>query len=144
MTQAEYDMLKESQVNQVFTLSDLKNQTPRTLLYGYTCDRDTWHVYIKDGQIMILVFKGYEGSPNGQSLLKTIIVDEENQRITANQDFVPNKRLYPESCDFEFCMMLYMAGVDLPFTTWDEKRAEALAGKPFQGLTLEDIQKKSA
>ncbi|WP_316207486.1 hypothetical protein [Bradyrhizobium sp. SZCCHNR3118] len=31
---------------------------------------------------------------------------------------VPNKRLYPEACDFDFCMKLAALGVHLPFTTY--------------------------
>ena len=35
----------------VLSAEDLKDKSDRTLLYGYTCDRDTWHVYLEDGKI---------------------------------------------------------------------------------------------
>lgn len=88
------------------TAKDLENQENRTLLYGYDCERDTWHTYLKDGEIITVIY------PH-KSNVRRFDVQE-------NEHFVPNKRLYPESCDYEFCKLLKESGVYLPFTTYDE------------------------
>ena len=39
----------------LITTQNLNNRQDRTLLYGYTCDRETWHVYLKKGNIHTVV-----------------------------------------------------------------------------------------
>jgi len=93
----------------VLSAEDLKDKSDRTLLYGYTCDRDTWHVYLEDGKIYTVVYNAREDE------IKLNIVP-----INENKDFVPNKRLYPAKCDYLFCKLLKEHGVNLPFTTWED------------------------
>lgn len=80
----------------------------RTLLYGYTCERDTWHVYIKDCVIHKVIYK------YGKDPMEYAVND--------NSEFIPDKRLYPETCDFKFCSILHRLGYELPFTSWDNER----------------------
>ena len=40
----------------VINIDDLTNQKDRTLLYGYTCERDSWHVYIKNHKIYTIFY----------------------------------------------------------------------------------------
>ena len=101
---------------------DLKNQEDRTLLYGYTCERDTWHVYLKDGKIHVVIYE-YKQSPR-------------EVNTATNEGFVPDKRLYPERCDFEFCKLLADYDVYLPFTTYDEKVYEETKNDTFHGEIL--------
>lgn len=54
--------------------------------------------------------------------------------INSNDDYIPEKRLYPEICDFNFCEMLKKIGYNLPFTSWNDVRPVS----KFYGLTLED------
>lgn len=109
MDAVEFKMLEigmfEEEIN-ILSVEDLKNKDDRTLLYGFTCDRDTWHVYLKSGKIFCVKYP-YKGTPSLVSICK-------------NEDFVPNKRLYPERCDFEFCKLLKEKGINLPFTKWQE------------------------
>lgn len=50
MNKEEYGYIIDLQLKGVSPVDvyDLDNKNDRTLLYGYTCDRDTFHVYIKD------------------------------------------------------------------------------------------------
>src|SRR5687768_1965196 len=85
-----------------------RRNDPKTLLYGYDTDRYTWHTYQDEqGHLSRVVY-----NHNGDLL----------NRIHGFQlcvDFlVPNKRLYPEACDFEFCKELKSLGIGLPFTTF--------------------------
>ena len=70
----------------VITGSDLSNQEDRTLIWGYTTDRRSWHVYLKDGEIHSYVY----GVHNGDSFTKL--------SVSSNEGYIPNKRLYPECC----------------------------------------------
>ena len=55
--------------------------------------------------------------------------------VSSNYDFVPDKRLYPERCDYNFCRLLKEKGIHLPFTTWDDTFA---ISDTYYGFTLED------
>lgn len=96
----------------VIRYEGLTDKTERTLLYGYTCDRSTFHVYIKDKKIRIAVY-GY---------------NEEPWEITptTNFSYVPDKRVYPEDADFEFCSLLKQDDVRILFTSYSEERAARL------------------
>lgn len=109
MNKEQYNDLRDiSEIHKVITISDLKNTTDRTLIYGYTCERDTWHVYIHKNHIYTVIYK-YKESP-------------EQIEIKDNYYYVPDKRLYPECCDYEFCKLLKEKGIDLPFTTWTDRK----------------------
>lgn len=98
-----------------FKLSMLGDIRPRTLLWGYTLDRHSHHVYIEGGEIVVLVYRD-RFEPQWD-----ILVYERG--LEFNPDFlVPNKRLYPEACDWETCFHLKRMGVYLPFTSWDDGR----------------------
>lgn len=114
MNLQELKIVKEtSGVNGVIKLGFLTNKNERTLLYGYTCDRKTFHVYIKDNEIKTVVY-GYKEKP--YEITPTI-----------NESYIPDKRVYPEDADFEFCSLLKQAGVYIPFTNYSEERATKLA-----------------
>ena len=102
----------------------------RTLLYGYTCDRQTFHVYIKDKKIHAVIYcvDYSEESPKPVRMREV--------KIKSNEDYIPDKRLYPETCDYMFCVLLKSAGIYLPFTGFDKNRSE----KNFYGFTLEDMK----
>ena len=108
MNAEQYHDLKDvSEIDRVIMAKDLIDKTNRTLLYGYTCERDTWHIYLKDCQIISVIYK-YRKQP-------------ERMDINSNYHYVPDKRLYPECCDYEFCKLLKEKGISLPFTTWTDR-----------------------
>jgi hypothetical protein len=100
----------------VVDVTDLENKSDRTLIYGYTCERDTWHVYLKDGVIYTVLY--------GYGPVNKVLMD-----VKCNQGFVPNKRLYPRRCDFEFCKLLKEKGCRLTFTTWEDRADETFYGE---------------
>jgi len=121
MTKNEYEDLRKLDWNPPPPLSgkDLNDQTDRTLLYGYTCDRESWHVYLRDGEIVVLIYMNES--------------DPEILTVLSNHDYIPNKRLYPECCDYEFCNLLSKdRDVVLPFTVWMDLREE----KQYYGYVL--------
>lgn len=85
-------------------LNDLSN---RTLLWGYTCDRADWHVYIRYREIHLYSYGGSEKVDNH-------ICQEEY----LPRDLVPDKRLYANACDFEFCKLLKTLGANLTFSAY--------------------------
>ena len=79
----------------------------RTLLYGYDCDRRTWHVYQQHGWLHHVI---YIGSNREFDFIDSAA------KMNA-RGLVPNKRLYPEACDFAFCCELKRLDIHPSFTT---------------------------
>ena len=136
MTSDEYDALLfyRRPALKVLACYDLGNDTPRTLLLGYTTERRTWHVYLDDKSLInVLVYAG--DGKNFEVVSHTWGLDG---GVLANERFVPNKRLYPESCDEEFCRLLLQANVQLPFTTFTaDSHARRLAlHAPYAGMVV--------
>lgn len=107
----------------VITVDDLRIKKDRTLLYGYTCARSTFHVYLKDMKIHTVIYNvDYtEDEPKPFNMREIEISD--------NEDFIPNKRLYPAACDYEFSMLLgRVTGKSLPFTTYEERPEQQYYG----------------
>lgn len=120
MTESEYNqlmMIKETP--KLLTVDDLQDKSNRTLLYGYDTDRRTWHTYLMDNEI-VTVF--YDSKPVRVS-------------VSDNTHRVPNKRLYAECCDFEFCSLLRKLGVYLSFTTFGNNRSKT-SNDIYYGKTL--------
>lgn len=135
---AQLNKLEQALTPPVVSVEQLADRTPRTLLYGYDTERHTWHVYLdEDGHIHRLLYDVgdtplmHAAGPAGGCI--------------ENRQYVPNKRLCPESCDYEFCMLLRQTGESLPFTGFDaaldaRRRAglnNGYAGKTFAQLSSE-------
>lgn len=129
MNKSEYELLKVVWRDKpILGLDDLSDTSNRTLLWGYTCERDSWHVYIEDGEIHTVMY-GYN------DMLKHY----HSCCATDNpSDWIPDKRLYPEACDYEFCKLLKEYGYSLPFTTWNDDRA----AQQYHGKTLSELKEK--
>lgn len=106
---------------------DLADQTPRTLAYGYTCEKDTFHVYLAKDGIHKVVYRG--GQPS------VMLMHKHEREGLLPTECVPDKRLYPEACDFAFCVLLKTRGVELPFTTWNDQRVS----RPYHGQLREEL-----
>lgn len=121
MNSCEYDKLQN--IGDVPISADLLvNKSPRTLLYGYTLERDTWHVYLDiDGEIQTIKY-GYGDNSHIEKI-----------NISCNEEYIPTKRLYAERCDFEFCSLLKQHGVTLNFTT---PNFEAVFGDQYHGRLI--------
>lgn len=115
----------------------------KTLMYGYTCERETFHVYIKDEQIYVVVYETDYSILYNEELSSFMRGEPKpkNMRqieVKSNRDYVPNKRLYPERCDYNFCKLLKERGIELPFSHWGEE--VPLNKKGYYGFILEDAE----
>lgn len=127
MNQAEFLSLENfKEKDRLIKGSNLINQTPRTLLWGYDCERNSWHVYLDTEGKIVRVSYYY---PN-----KLIAYDSE-LNLTVNEQYLPNKRLYPEACDLEFTKLLIEQGIDMPWTTFNEEREPKL----WHGLCADEL-----
>ena len=108
MNKQEYHVLTNIIDGERILVEDLVNRQDRTLIYGYDISRYTFHLYLQDGDF-ILDFWKHPEEP------ETIYAQTYINASTC----VPNKRVYPERCDFEFCALLQEKGIDIPFTTFE-------------------------
>lgn len=131
MTLKELEFLENvDKIDELINEKDLLNTKGRTLLYGYTCTRETFHVYLKNNEIHTVIYNtDYSGD-------YTKPKDMQELTIKSNYDYVPDKRLYPETCDYEFCKLLKERNVGLPFTGYNEERPFRI----YYGFTLEDMR----
>lgn len=127
----EYKKLEnmDNEKYKLIEVEDLVNQNDRTLLYGYTLERKTFHVYLKNQNIYTVVYETdySEYTPKPKNMRQIEII--------TNHDYVPSKRLYPERCDYEFCRLLKMKEICLPFTCWTDDIKKEI----FYGFTLEEL-----
>lgn len=126
MKHFEFEQLNNSESRNIVNSNQLVNRRPRTLLYGYDVERNSFHVYL-DSNSMIHILRYQHLTPKKGELPRAMVISHtsgEEGGVEQNEEFVPNKRLYGESCDFEFCMLLKRAGVHLPFTTFEESDEE--------------------
>lgn len=109
----------------------LRPEVDRTLMYGYTCDRDTVHVYMHNGMIHILYYNSsgkvaHRSAPQfGLELL------------------VPEKRAYPENADPALAKMLALAQVPIDYLPFDDERYMAVQNHAgtYWGETLESLDR---
>jgi hypothetical protein len=99
----------------------------RTLAYGFTSDRDTWHCYLHGANIHVLVYKRATNSAVSHLARPTWNVAE----------LAPDKRVYPESVDARFALLLLERGQDLPYTRFDENRHARVAELTFHGAVYD-------
>ncbi len=105
----------------------------RTLLYGYTCERETFHVYLRNQQIYVVVYeRDFSAGGRRPKNMRQI-------EVKSNRDYIPDKRIYPEMSDFHFCTLLKERGIELPFTSWVGGDYET-DDRGYYGFTLEDME----
>lgn len=108
------------------TARDLADRTPRTLAFGYTCERDTFHVYLAEDGIHKVVYR--YGQPS------VLLMHKHEREGLLPSECVPDKRLYPETCDFAFCVLLKTRGVQLPFTNYKVREKRNFYGERREEL----------
>ena len=94
----------------------------RTLMYGYNTNRDTFHLFWKDNIIHSIYYNS-----TAHRILSRVLYYDKIEALKC----VPDKRVYPERCDYEFCKLLYSKGINIPFTTF----VHNVEKKKFSGLT---------
>lgn len=130
MNQAQLEQLTNTTEN-VLTGAMLGNQSDRTLIYGYTTERDTFHVYLLHGVIHVLVYEsGFNFADRPDLNRPSKLVSHQTEaELSSNHQYVPNKRVYPAACDYEFCAMLMRCGVNIPFTTYEPRPETSFHGQ---------------
>lgn len=111
----------------VIEADELVDRTPRTLIYGYTTDRNTFHIWFDHGMIHKAI---YHIPAHASPVLISFVAGFSIVAATA----VPDKRIYPERCDLEFCTLIRDRGVRLPFTRYTPPTDPG----PFYGATSFD------
>lgn len=137
MTPDELTILREFEPSYVIVVGrDLENQENRTLLYGYTVDRETFHVYLRDGEIYTVIERKIHDTPNKPSEFRREL---EQIQVGQNENYVPNKRIYPEYSDFEFCHLLMRGGIErLSFLGFNQESSDRFiaSGKTYAAPVL--------
>lgn len=128
MNEEQYDELKSIN-NRLVNIDELSDKSERTLLYGYDIERNTWHIYLKNDEIHIFVYDRHYNRDYSNYTVEEMRHYSNDIIDTLNTHLIPDKRLYPEACDFEFCKLLRMKDFNLPFTGFDIKRES----KQFHG-----------
>jgi hypothetical protein len=105
--------------NQRQTISARMLPVDKTLLVGYTCARETFHVYSWNGVLHVVTLNGSD-----------IVISHLASATLRPEQLVPDKRVYAEYTDYRLANMLKDKGIELPYTTWDDKR--------YQRVSLED------
>jgi len=124
ITKQEYEKLTSKKQD---TEVKFFNLNPRTLLYGYTCARNTFHVYF-DNKCYVNKFI--------YDFVYDKILFHKRYEILTNvdlKDLVPDKRVYPESMDYEFLLILLTNQVYVPFTCYNEPRFEQVKNLQYHG-----------
>jgi hypothetical protein len=126
MYKEEYKKLKNSSGHCRVFVDDISNPSEnRTLLYGYTLDRNTFHIYVMDGEIHKIIYNRISNFLIYYKVGKSFDVLE----------LIPDKRVYPEYSEYEFCQLLIDRGCTIPFTTF----SDTPSGVPLYGLTHNDF-----
>lgn len=137
----EVKLLYAAQERAYKSLLTIKNLEPftqnRTLVYGYTCRKETFHTYLKDGEIHTVVYQ----TDYIERKIRPVGMREIDVRY--NSDYIPDAFAYPDLCDSTFFEQLAKAGVKLPFTMYIERRLletyKEHGGKyEFYGYVIED------
>lgn len=131
MNKEQFELLRSEPQRAVFLPEMFADKGDRTLLWGFWCNRADHHLYLADGTFYLYIGAGWD-----------VRLDERHQkeqRFSFQQIsldtpmLIPDKRLYPEACDFDFCQALIAAGANLPWTTFNEERQEHRAREAFYG-----------
>lgn len=126
MNEAQFKALQGETVQpKRLSASMLIQQDPRTLIWGYDTDRNSFHVYLGADNLLHIVRYSFEG----------FLLEHLTEEDADLSDYVPNKRVYPDACDFEFCQLLKSVEVDIPFTSFSPNREPAA----YHGKMLEEL-----
>lgn len=127
MNKQQYETLrKPAEIVPTIDVQDALSYIPGdgTLLWGYTCDRNSFHVYLEGGQLHRVIYD------HDRNVLDYIHGQTLDARLLH-----PNKRVYPEATSYDFIVALRNAGERPSLTTFNEKREDATwHGEVYQSL----------
>ena len=101
MNRSEYEKLMNVK-EKPLTGADLSDPyRDRTMLSGYTSNRDDFRVELENGELVC-----YWNDKRSY----------DESTVRSDSEYVPNKRVYADESDFEFCKLLLERGVNITFT----------------------------
>lgn len=134
MNKEQLEYLKEKMLarNKPISISDLYNtETDRILLYGYTVERDTCILSLEGGEFCWTVFN---------STRNVLTFERLGKVIEDPQAYVPDKRTYPETCDYVYCYALVSKGYNPNFTTRPDDEEKNQERNEYRRATWEFIR----
>lgn len=128
---AEYQAIQTVPSEPVLTIEDFAGPD-RTLIYGYTCDRDTVHVYLTDGELHYVLSGGAAGQRGG-------ILRYEHGTSLPAELLRPNKRAYPARTDLTAALRMAQLGFELSFVGFNADERQHITDG-FYGLVADRFQ----
>jgi hypothetical protein len=104
-----------------------------TLVYGYTVERDTFHVYAKDGMLHRFIYRTYLSND------VHVIAYEAREAFEA-VELSPSKAIYWQRSDFEFCMRLAELQVYMHFKLSGPAIQERAEVPQFEGAVYDPAE----
>lgn len=102
MYKYEYDALRHMPKDPIHSSSEFDSGT---LIYGYDRDQNTWHVFNVDGLIHRFVYD-YNGK----------VVRYEAKKSWDLRHLIPNKGVYWNASNYNFCHLCLNCDIHIPFT----------------------------
>lgn len=96
-----------------------------TLGYGYTCARHTWHCYLRDRQLHVVIY----------DISETVLSYTSGPWLPCEM-LRPDKRVYPERTDMMFAMLMAHAGYPLPFLPFTDEGYDRACGNRYHGKVV--------
>lgn len=121
MDKSQYDALTSAREPQADAISphDLADQTNRLLIDGYDTDRLTYQLYLEDGEFVCRFF-----SHADRDLAPVAWRTRNGERVAVSRLY-PNKRVYPETSDYDFVRLIHSFEDHrdrLTLLPWDQER----------------------
>ena len=101
----------------------------RTLIYGYTAERDTFHVYVQDGRLHRFVYRQYVDA--------FIVVSYESAQSMHGTNMVPGKAIYWRRSDFDAVWFLAVLDVYMHFKESGPAVIERTEKPQFEGVVYD-------
>lgn len=119
MTKDEMALLKTEQFPSTeLNINELPKGYEGTLLYGFTCDRNTMHVYAKAGEIHSVIYNN----------IGEIIRYTHDEELYAGH-CIPDKRAYRQHTHYFFVSLLIKKGMNVAITEANEDHEDLKIGE---------------
>lgn len=144
MNREQYEAYRAADIRpQEIHISDLGPEEG-TLAYGYDTDRNTWHIYVMDNELHVLIYWPQRvGQEHRYHTLRYL----HGEAIPAEM-MSPNKRVYPDTVDPKFAELMRRLGSPLNFIgmfDWDSEQVQRRNARgAFRGRTHFNIDYSTA
>ncbi len=123
MDKAQYDALRTPDETLThISPRELSDQSDRLLIDGYDIDRYTYKLYLEGGEF-VCRFYDYDDRELAPVAWRTT-----DGELVSVERLYPDKRVYPETSDYEFIRLLRERGGEPSLTSWDQDRYDRTHG----------------